>query len=219
VLALVSSVRPSVIVNAASRYDDWAVCATGAAHVALAAVAVGARLVHVSSDAVHAGRPTPDLDADPPTPIGPYGAAKAAAETAVAAIDPAAVLVRTSLLIGDDRSKHIRVALDLIEGRRSGALFTDEYRCPIAVQDLAAAIWELAAADYAGLINVAGPEALSRAELGRLVATRHGLDPESVPACPIAEGGVGPRAGNVRLDSTVAATLLKTRLRAASECV
>jgi len=66
---------------------------------------------------------------------------------------------------------------------------------------------------------VAGPEALSRAEFGRLVAARHGLDPGLVPACRIAEGGVGPRAANVRLDSTVATTLLKTRLRAASECV
>lgn len=219
VLTLVSSVRPAVIVNAATRYGDWAVCADGAAHVALAAAEVGARLVHVSSDALHGGRPAPYLDADPPTPVNPYGAAKAAAETAVAAIDPRAVIVRTSLLIGDNRSTHIRLALDLISGRRSGALFTDEYRCPIAVQDLAAAIWELADSDYAGPINVAGPEALSRAELGRLVAARHGLDPASVPTQPSAEGGLGPRPADVRLDSSLAASILKTRLRPASECI
>ena len=219
VLALVSSVRPAVIVNAASRYGDWAVCADGAAHVALAAAAVGARLIHVSSDALHGGRPSPYLDADPPTPVNPYGAAKAAAETAVAAIDPSAAIVRTSLLIGDDRSTHVRLVLDLITGRRPGALFTDEYRCPIAVQDLAEAIWELAASDYAGPINVAGPEALSRADLGRLIAKRHGFDPESVPTQTIAEGGLGPRAADVRLDSSRAASLLKTRPRAASECI
>jgi dTDP-4-dehydrorhamnose reductase len=64
VLALVSSVRPAVIVNAASRYGDWAVCADGAAHVALAAAAVGARLIHVSSDALHGGRRAADVRLD-----------------------------------------------------------------------------------------------------------------------------------------------------------
>ena len=54
------------------------------------------------------------------------------------------MLIRTSLIIGDDRSKQIGLALDLVTGRRPGALFTDEIRCPIAVQDLAAAVLELA---------------------------------------------------------------------------
>jgi nucleoside-diphosphate-sugar epimerase len=106
-----------VIVNAAYRYGDWRVCADGAANVALAATSVDARLVHISSDALHGGRPTPYLDDDVPTPVNPYGAAKAAAETAVSAIDPSAAIIRTSLLIGDDRSKQIQLALDLLAGR------------------------------------------------------------------------------------------------------
>jgi dTDP-4-dehydrorhamnose reductase len=216
VLDLVSSVRPHLIVNAASRMDSWAICADGAANVAVAATSVGARLIHLSSDAVHAGRPSPYPDAEPPTPVHLYGAAKAAAETAVAAIDPGAAIVRTSLIIGDARSKHVKLALDLATGRRSGALFTDEIRCPIAVADLAAALLELAAGDFAGLINVAGPEAISRADLGRAIAAWHGLDPATVPISSIAAGGLGPRPGDVRLDSTQAAALLKTPLRPAS---
>ena len=50
--------------NTPYRYDDWAVTADGAAHVAVAAAEVGARLVHVSSDALHAGRPEPYADDD-----------------------------------------------------------------------------------------------------------------------------------------------------------
>jgi dTDP-4-dehydrorhamnose reductase len=173
----------------------------------------------VSSDAVHAGRPEPYADDEPPTPIFPYGAAKAAGETAVAAIDPAAVIVRTSLIVGDDRSKQVRLALDLATGRRSGALFTDEIRCPVDATDLAAAILELAASDHAGTINVAGPEALTRADLGRLVARSHGLDPASVPVCTTAEGGLGNRPGCIRLDSTRAAGLLKTPLRTVTEAL
>jgi dTDP-4-dehydrorhamnose reductase len=208
-----------VIVNAAYRYGDWRVCADGAANVALAATSVDARLVHISSDALHGGRPTPYLDDDVPTPVNPYGAAKAAAETAVSAIDPSAAIIRTSLLIGDDRSKQIQLALDLLAGRHSGALFTDEYRCPIAVDDLAAAVLEIAATHYAGPLNVAGSQALSRAELGRLVAQQHGLDPARLPTCAVAESGLGPRPADVRLDSARAVTMLTTRLRPASEVI
>src|SRR5688572_4487403 len=52
VLALISETRPSVVVNAAYRQDDWATTADGGMHVAAAAATTGARLVHVSSDAV-----------------------------------------------------------------------------------------------------------------------------------------------------------------------
>jgi dTDP-4-dehydrorhamnose reductase len=219
VFTLVSRVRPSVVVNAAYRADSWAICADGAAHVALAAAGAGARLVHVSSDALHGGRPEPYGDDAVPTPIYPYGAAKAAAETAVAAIDPAAVLIRTSLIVGDERSKQVRFALDLITGRARGALFTDMVRCPIDATDLAAALLELAAGGYRGLINVAGPQAVSRAELGRLVARRYGLDPAAVPVCTIAESDVTAGAAEVRLDSTRATGLLKTPLRGVAEAL
>jgi dTDP-4-dehydrorhamnose reductase len=214
---LLSAVRPQVVINTAYRATSWSICADGAAHVALAAAAVGARLVHVSSDALHAGRPDPYLDVETPTPVTVYGAAKAAGETAVAAIMPAAAIVRTSLIIGDDRSKQIQLALELATGRRTGHLLTDEFRRPVAVRDLAAAVLELADGDYAGLINVAGPETMSRAELGRRVAAAHGLDPAAVPTCTTAESGLGPRPGNVLLDSSLAESLVKTRLRPASE--
>ena len=211
--------RPAVVVNAAYRNDSWETCADGAAHVAIGAAEVGARLVHLSSDALHAGRREPYQDADPPSPVHMYGAAKAAAETAVAAVTPGAAIVRTSLIIGDDHSKQIRLALELAAGDREGALFTDEFRCPVAVQDLAAAVLELADDGYAGLINVAGPQAMTRAELGRLVARRHGLDPYRIPTCTIAEGGLGLRPAHVILDSSRAAALLRTRIRPASECI
>lgn len=214
---LISAVRPQLIVNAAYRATEWATCADGAANVALSAA--GARLVHVSTDALHAGRPACYGDDEDPTPITMYGAAKAAAETAIKAIDPAAAIVRTSLIIGDERSKQVQLALDLIRGVKPGALFTDEVRCPIDATDLAAAILELAGTGYAGTINVAGPEVLTRAELGRLVARAHGLDPASVPTSTIAEAGIGARPALVQLDSSRATGLLNTRLRPASEAL
>ena len=55
VTTLALRARPDAIINAAYRQSDWETTADGAAHVALAAVAAGARLVHVSSDAVFSG--------------------------------------------------------------------------------------------------------------------------------------------------------------------
>jgi dTDP-4-dehydrorhamnose reductase len=213
VRALVRAVAPAAVVNCAYRYDDWAATADGSAAVALAAAEAGARLVHLSSDALHAGRRTPYGDDEPPTPIFPYGAAKAAAETAVRLVHPAAAIVRTSLIIGDERAKQVRLCLDALSGASGVALFADEIRCPISVDDLAAVVLELVASDYAGPLNVAGPEAVSRVELGLLVAHRYGLDPAGLRSTTIAAVGLS-RPAEIRLDSARAAALLKTPLRA-----
>ena len=214
VRALVARVRPDAVVSTPYRYAEWTVTADGAAHVAYASAEAGARLVHLSSDALHAGRPEPYADDEPPSPVFAYGAAKAAAETAVRAIDPGAALVRTSLIVGDERSKQIRLCLDALAGRAT--LFTDELRCPVHVADLAAAVLALVHSRYAGLLNVAGPDAVSRAELGLLVAARHGLDPAGLKTTSAAALGL-VRPAEVRLDSARAAALLPTRLRGVRE--
>ncbi|MFI5927940.1 SDR family oxidoreductase [Micromonospora sp. NPDC051543] len=213
VRALVAEVRPDAVVSTPYRYDDWTVTADGAAHVALAAAEVGARLVHLSSDALHGGRPQPYADDDPPSPVNAYGAAKAAAETAVRAIDPGAALVRTSLILGEG-SKQIQLCRDALAGR--AVLFTDEVRCPVDVTDLADAVLELVGSSYAGLLNVAGADAVSRAELGLLVAERFGLDATGLKTTTAAAVGV-VRPSDVRLDFTRAAGLLRTRLRGVRE--
>ncbi|MFB6397246.1 sugar nucleotide-binding protein [Polymorphospora lycopeni] len=214
VLALAGRVRPTAVVNTAYRYDDWAVTADGAAHVALAAASVGARLVHVSSDAIHSGRSTPYADDEPPSPVFAYGAAKAAAETAVRLVDPGAVLVRTSLIVGDENSEQVRLCLAAATdgGPR---LFADQIRCPLGVEDLASAVLELVDHPVAGPLNVCGPEALSRVELGVLVARRHGIDPARLRTGTIASSG-RPSPAEVRLDPARAVALLRTRLRPVS---
>ena len=83
--AVVSAVQPDVVVNAAFQHDDWMTTADGAANVALAAVRHGARLVHLSSDAVFSGAAPLYDECAAPDPIKAYGAAKAAAETAIGA--------------------------------------------------------------------------------------------------------------------------------------
>jgi dTDP-4-dehydrorhamnose reductase len=201
--AAIREIEPDVIIHTAYRQSDWATTADGAANVAIAAR--GRRLVHVSSDAVFSGNNSPYDEAAAPDPITPYGAAKAAAETAVRAIDPATVVARTSLIVGGESSLDAFVH-SLVAGG-PGALFPDNIRCPIHVTDLAAALLELADSSHAGIAHLVGADAISRYELGRLIARRDGLDPARIPV------GSGP--SDVRL--TNSQRLLVTKLRGARE--
>lgn len=214
--ALVAELRPDAIVNTASVQDDWLVTADGAAHVALAAAAVGVRLVQVSSDAVFSGSASPYPESAGPDPVTTYGAAKAAAETAVAAIAPEAAIARTSLIIGDGgASKHEQRAWAAAHG--GPGLFVDDIRCPVHVTDVAAALLELAdRPDAGGIYHLAGPEAISRYELGRLIALRDGLDPERIQKRREADQ---PNHGplDVRLDCRESYRALGVSLRGASD--
>jgi dTDP-4-dehydrorhamnose reductase len=213
---LLARVRPDVVIHTASGRDDWRVVADGAAHVAVAAAALGVRLIHVSSDAIFPGNEAEYDEAALPAPVYRYGAAKAAAETAVRAVCPDAAVVRTSLILGHGRGQHETLTHDLIDGRVRGALFTDMVRKPVHVDDLADALLELATSDYRGVLNVAGSDAINRFDLGVLIARRAGLDPARIPAGTIADTGQ-PLPGDVRLCIDKAASLLSTRLRGVHE--
>ncbi|GIH52989.1 dTDP-4-dehydrorhamnose reductase [Microbispora rosea] len=215
-LDLMGAFGPDVVVNAAYRQSDWVTTAVGAAHVAVATAAIGARLVHVSSDAVFSGKAITYAEDSVPDPATPYGAAKAAAEAAVQAITPTGVIARTSLIIGDGGSPHEGMVHALASGGIRGVLFTDDVRCPVHVRDLAAAVLELARSDRAGVHHVAGADAVSRYELGCLVARRDGIDPARLPYGRRAGSGL-PGPLDVRLDCGLSQRHLKTRLRGARE--
>ncbi|HEU4946705.1 MAG TPA: sugar nucleotide-binding protein [Kribbella sp.] len=209
--ALIEELRPAAVIHTAYVQSDWTSTADGAVYVAAAAAVVGARLVHVSSDLVFSGRNSPYDEDAVPDPITPYGAAKAAAETAIKVIHPSAVIARTSLIIGRSTFPQEVLVHALAEGTRQGGLFTDNIRCPVHVSDLAAALLELMESGHVGVAHLGGAEALSRYHLGLLIAKRDGLDPARLArgSCP----------SDIRLDSTRTQRLLKTRLRGATEAL
>jgi dTDP-4-dehydrorhamnose reductase len=214
---LVARHRPEAIIHTAYVQSDWHVTATGAAHVALAAARHGARLVLVSSDVVFSGADVHYDESATPDPITAYGAAKTAAESVALAVCPDVVVARTSLILGDGESEHERLARSLAGGAE-GALFEDERRTPVHVGDLAAALVELAGNDLQGILHVAGADAMSRLDLGRLIAVRDGLDPDVLRGASRKALGI-PGPVDVRLDSSLAARVLTTRLRGAREFV
>ncbi|MEU2855594.1 SDR family oxidoreductase [Streptomyces syringium] len=213
--AVLAEVRPRVIINVSSGAADWGITAQGPIRVAMAAAQHGIRLVHVSSDAVFSGSRVHYDESSLPDPITPYGAAKAAAETGVLAVHPKAAVARTSLIIGHGQSAHEKLVHELAAGTCTGTLFTDDIRCPVHVADLAAALLELAASGAAGIHHLAGPDALTRHELGILIAQRDGLDASRLPTGLRAD--TLPGALDVRLDSTATRQSLRTTLRGARQ--
>ncbi|EDX21156.1 polysaccharide biosynthesis protein [Streptomyces sp. Mg1] len=214
--AVLSEVRPQLVLNASSGSAHWPTTAEGPIRLAMAAAKYGTRIVHVSSDAIFSGAHVHYDESSLPDPLTAYGAAKAAAETGVLAVHPKATVARTSLIIGHGRSVHERIVHELADGIRDGVLFTDDIRCPVHVTDLAAALLELAAADATGIHHLAGPDAVSRHELGILIAGRDGLDASQLPTGLRAESTL-PGALDVRLDSRSTQRSLRTTLHGARQ--
>ena len=208
VIEEVSSWRPTAIVHLAYRKGDRLSIVEGSRNIAEAAEMCGSRLVHVSSDVIFPGRPEPYREYDKPFPITDYGVMKLDAERAVAAECPSAVLVRTSLLYGTRRLGHVQRDVELaVTGRKGMRFFTDEYRCPAHAADVGAALSALAAEpDIRGPLNVAGPEAISRADLAAVFARWMGFDPRALSTGSMALSGT-IRPAHVVLDTTLATSL------------
>lgn len=221
---------PRVVINAAYDKSDWQTTAVGPANLARACARHGARLIHISSDAVFSGSASSYDESCPPDPVTPYGAAKAAAETAVAVIENSAV-VRTSWLLGDGTAPfegddpsgwfaaHAaapfeRLVRELATGESDGFLHVDDIAMPLHAADLASAVLEIAEHGYTGTIHVAGREPMSRHELGMAYAKWVGLDVGSLPR-GYRYGDDGPVA--VKLDSSMARRVLRTRIRRIDE--
>ncbi len=217
---VVGAVAPDAIIHTAyCRHGDetMAVNATGAGHVAAAARAAGARMVHVSSDAIFAGDgDRPLREGDVVRPVTAYGATKAAGEVAVQAANPDALMVRTSLLFGGPgkpQSLHEWYPLAVARGDQQMTFFTDEVRSPIQVDDLAAALLELAAQEGGGPLHVGGADSVSRLDFARLVVAAAGFDADLLQGAP----APADRPRHCPLDSSVAKARLRTRLRGVRE--
>jgi dTDP-4-dehydrorhamnose reductase len=212
VARLLAELRPRAVIHTAYREsgeEAAAVNVDGSRNVARAAAAVGARLVHLSTDLVFDGAlGRPYTEDDEPRPITEYGRQKLAAEEAVRADAPDALVVRTSLIYGGaEPSRHERAVRDA-----SMRFFTDELRSPVQVGDLAAALLELAEGELSGVLHVAGADGVSRHEFAGLVAG----DPAAVEGALAADHPT-PRPLDCRLDSSRARGLLGTPLRGVRE--
>lgn len=190
--------------------------------VAEAAAAVGADLIHISTDMVLDGTSGPFDEHAPAEPVHEYGRFKALAEHTVREVAPDASIVRASLMTRfDPPDPRTEWVLGGLRGDHPVTLFVDEIRSPILVHDVARQIWEIARIDRkerSGVWNLAAPEALSRYALGTLIAAAHGLSPAPLQRAFSADSPQ-PRPRDLRLLTRRADLALLTRARLLSAAV
>ena len=227
---LIAALRPAAIVHTAAAWNTVEeaekTIVEGTRTLVAAAADAGSRLIHLSTDMIFDGEHAPYRESDAPVPLAYYGRAKAEAEAIVAGGLADHVIVRTSLITclepPDPRTLLIRRALETMAhepdenaaagARRHLTLFTDEYRCPVRLVDLAAALVELIGHPYRGVLNVAGPDRLSRYQIGQIIARAAGLSPDPIiPGTAAGSGMVRPR--DCTLDISLAQAVLRTALR------
>lgn len=157
VFRLLPEAKPDIVINAAAytAVDDaereearaTRINGAGAGFVAEAAAAVGAGVIHVSTDYVFDGTSIhPYLPSDPVNPVNAYGRSKLAGEVAVRALNPRHVIVRTSWVYSHDGRNFVRTMLRLGETRKEIAVVNDQRGSPTSASDLAAALLKVAAA-------------------------------------------------------------------------
>ena len=124
--------------------EAFAVNAVGAANLARAAHAHGARMVHVSTDYVFAGDAQEPYAEDAPlAPRSAYGRTKAAGEWAVEAHCPESWVVRTAWLYGAGGGNFVTTMARLAGERETVAVVDDQRGQPTWTVDLADAIVRL----------------------------------------------------------------------------
>lgn len=212
VLQLVQRLQPSAIIHlgGSNRTPDmYNVIVEGTRNLAEAAGQVNARLVHMSTDVLFDGTAGPYLESAEPTPIHDYGRAKAESEALAAAHDNQ-VTVRTSLIYNEDNAGSVAWMQQALARGEQITLFANQLRNPIQANDLARACLELASHAHVGVLNVAGPQNVTRAYFGRKFTQRFKLPTDKIRDLPDTSGNYPL---DVRLDTTLAQTILQTKLR------
>jgi dTDP-4-dehydrorhamnose reductase len=126
----------------------------GAGHLAAAAQAVGARLVHISTDFVFDGRASRPYRPDDETgALNVYGASKLAGEQAVVQRAADALIVRTAWVYGPGPGNFLATMLRLMASRPEVGVVADQIGTPTSTLTLARALWALAAAEARGVLH------------------------------------------------------------------
>jgi dTDP-4-dehydrorhamnose reductase len=229
--SVIRQVRPSVIVNAtAYTAVDKAESEPELAHrinaeapgiLAEEAAALGALLVHYSTDYVYDGCKTaPYVEADATGPHGVYGRTKLAGEEAIRAVGGKSLIFRTSWVFGARGGNFVKTILRLARDKDSLAVVDDQIGSPTPAALIATVTGvvlamlrrgQLLAAGENRLYHLAGAHPVSWYEFARTIVELAGpapgfalrLKPEAILPITTAEYPTpARRPANSRLDCT-----------------
>lgn len=152
----------------------------------------GARLVHISSDAVFDGERGNYTEGDRPNPLSLYARSKLAGEQAVMAANPQAIVARVNLFgwsLSGERSLAEWFVNNLAAGN-SIMGFTDVYFCPLLVNDLAILLLRMLERELEGLYHVVSSECSSKYDFGVRLARIFNFDQALIEPASVSQAGL-----------------------------
>lgn len=163
VMSLVLNEKPDVIINCAALTNvdgcekmwdlAYKINAIGPRNLAIAATAVGAKLVHVSTDYVFAGTErTPRTEFDTPDPISAYGKTKLEGEQFVRQFAEKFFILRTAWLYGDGKN-FVKTMVRVAKTHDEVSVVCDQFGSPTSAVELAKMIHFLEETDNYGIFH------------------------------------------------------------------
>ena len=163
VMALVRAEKPDVIINCAAHTNvdgcekEWDLAyqinAIGPRNLSIAANAVDAKMIHVSTDYVFEGNGTvPYTEFDAPNPISAYGKTKLEGENFVKEFAKKHLIFRTAWLYGDGKN-FVKTMLRLSETYDTVNVVCDQVGTPTSAKELAKMIRHLEGTDNYGTFH------------------------------------------------------------------
>jgi dTDP-4-dehydrorhamnose reductase len=175
----------------------------------------GARLLHVSTDAVFDGTRGDYNEADIPNPLSVYAQTKLAGEYAVAEANPDAIIARLNLF-GWSLTGKRSLAEFFFNSLQAGNQvfgFTDVYFCPLLANHLAQIFIHMLEADLHGLYHLVSSTASSKYDFGVEIAQRFGFDATLITPTSVTQSGLtAARSPNLTLSNDKLKSALKTPL-------
>lgn len=153
--SLVKEFKPDVIINAAAHTAvdkaeteieaSYVINRDGPQYLAEAAAAVGAAILHISTDYVFAGdKDGVYSEVDSVAPQGVYGASKLAGEEVVITANPKHIILRTAWVFGEQGNNFVKTMLRLGLQRDQLGIVADQFGGPTYAGDIAAALLVIA---------------------------------------------------------------------------
>ncbi|HBZ00137.1 MAG TPA: hypothetical protein DEO84_02345 [candidate division Zixibacteria bacterium] len=150
-------------------------------------------LIHLSTDYLFDGQNGPYSEEASSNPINYYGETKLEAEIAIRSSGCAYIIVRTNHIYGNLPDGPSRLVRWLLENSEIKAA-SDQYNNSIWAGSLADSVIELMEMDFRSVVNIGGPDYLSRYEFAMEGAEVFGIDKKRVVKSSIKKLGlVAPR--------------------------
>lgn len=192
VLQAVQEYRPTVIVHCAAYTNvdkaesEPEVCmkvnGMGTMNMVRAALAVGAKLVYISTDYVFSGDGDQPFEVDDPYgPQNVYGLSKVQGEDAVRSLMTRFFILRTSWVFGKNGRNFVRTMLRLGKERSEVRVVCDQIGSPTYTRDLAEIICAMIDTEKYGIYHVRNEGFLSWAQFTEMIMDKAGLNCRVIP--------------------------------------